>query len=130
MLIFILYWSWDSGFHVTEKKGNTILLSADKGYDGIIRTLQERGIRCCRIFPQKVLSAKVAVPDRDIVIRWANTIQQVAREVRNMPVTAKTFNNYVKSQMRSEWRETLTRGILEELVRRGVMKIKGNKITW
>ncbi len=36
-----------------------------------------------------------------------------------MPVTAKTFNNYVKSQMRSEWRETLTRGILEELVRRG-----------
>lgn len=72
----------------------------------------------------------MAVPDMDIVIRWANKIQQAAREVRNMPVTEETFNNYLKSQMRGEWRDALTRGIRDELVRRGVMKIQGNKIIW
>ncbi|MEB6546093.1 hypothetical protein MXL19_18835 [Escherichia coli] len=72
----------------------------------------------------------MAAPDMDIVIRWANKIQQTAREVRNMPVTEETFNNYLKSQMRDEWRDVLTRGIRDELVRRGVMKIQGNKIIW
>ncbi len=47
-----------------------------------------------------------------------------------MPVTEETFNNYLKSQMRGEWRDALTRGIRDELVRRGVMKIQGNKIIW
>lgn len=78
----------------------------------------------------KASSVKMAAPDMDIVIRWANKIQQAAREVRNMPVTEKTFNNYLKSQMRGEWRDVLTRGIRDELVRRGVMKIQGNKIIW
>ncbi|EMU65764.1 hypothetical protein ECMP0215527_0397 [Escherichia coli MP021552.7] len=58
------------------------IVSADKGYDGIVRTLQMRGIRCRRVSPDKVLSAKIAVPDMDIVIRWTNKIQQTAREVR------------------------------------------------
>ncbi|HHX4755683.1 TPA: hypothetical protein ACQY9B_004151 [Escherichia coli] len=66
----------------------------------------------------------------DIVIRWANKIQQAARNVRNMPVTAETFNNYLKSQMRGEWRDALTNDIRDELVRLGVMKIQGNKIIW
>lgn len=78
----------------------------------------------------KASSVKMAAPDMDIVIRWANKIQQAAREVRNMPVTEETFNNYLKSQMRGEWRDVLTRGIRDELVRRGVMKIQGNKIIW
>ncbi|HCP3611096.1 TPA: hypothetical protein ODM50_004754, partial [Escherichia coli] len=99
------------------------IVSADKGYDGIVRTLQARGIRCRRVSPDKASSVKMAAPDMDIVIRWANKIQQAAREVRNMPVTEKTFNNYLKSQMRGEWRDVLTRGIRDELVRRGVMKI-------
>lgn len=106
------------------------IVSADKGYDGIVRTLQMRGIRCRRVSPDKVLSAKIAVPDMDIVIRWTNKIQQTAREVRNMPATAETFNNYSKSQMRDEWRDALANGVRDELVRRRIMKIKGNKITW
>ena len=83
-----------------------------------------------KAFPDKASSVKMAAPDMDIVIRWANKIQQAAREVRNMPVTEETFNNYLKSQMRGEWRDVLTRGIRDELVRRGVMKIQGNKIIW
>ncbi|MEC9881364.1 hypothetical protein RCT56_05255, partial [Escherichia marmotae] len=83
-----------------------------------------------RVSPDKASSVKMAAPDMDIVIRWANKIQQAAREVRNMPVTEETFNNYLKSQMRGEWRDVLTRGIRDELVRRGVMKIQGNKIIW
>ena len=106
------------------------IVSADKGYDGIVRTLQARGICCRRVSPDKASSVKMAAPDMDIVIRWANKIQQAAREVRNMPVTEETFNNYLKSQMRGEWRDVLTRGIRDELVRRGVMKIQGNKIIW
>lgn len=106
------------------------IVSADKGYDGIVRTLQACGIRCRRIPPGKELSAKMAIPDMDIIIRWANKIQQAAREVRNMPVTEETFNNYLKSQMRGEWRDALTNSIRDELVRRGVLKIQGNKITW
>ncbi|EMU56378.1 hypothetical protein ECMP0215527_5269 [Escherichia coli MP021552.7] len=47
-----------------------------------------------------------------------------------MPATAETFNNYLKSQMRDEWRDALANGVRDELVRRGIMKIKGNKITW
>lgn len=58
----------------------------------------------------------MAVPDMDIVIRWANKIQQAAREVRNMPVTEETFNNYLKSQMCGEWRDVLTNGIRDELI--------------
>ncbi|KAB3151413.1 hypothetical protein F9054_25575 [Escherichia coli] len=46
------------------------------------------------------------------------------------PEAVQTFNNYLKSQMRGEWRDVLTRGIRDELVRRGVMKIQGNKIIW
>ncbi|WP_341823125.1 PIN domain-containing protein [Escherichia coli] len=106
------------------------IVSADKGYDGIVWTLQARGICCRRVSPDKASSVKMAAPDMDIVIRWANKIQQAAREVRNMPVTEETFNNYLKSQMRGEWRDVLTRGIRDELVRRGVMKIQGNKIIW
>ncbi|HBK9553772.1 TPA: hypothetical protein LOG88_005202, partial [Escherichia coli] len=75
-------------------------------------------------------SVKMAVPDMDIVIRWANKIQQAARKVRNMPVTEGAFNNYLKSQMRGEWRDVLTNDIRDELVRRGIMKIQGNKIIW
>ncbi len=104
------------------------IVSADKGYDGIVRTLQARGIRCRRVSPDNVSSVKTAVSDMDIVMRWANKIQQAARKVRNMPVTEETFNNYLKSQMRGEWRDVLTKGIRDELVRRGVMKIQGNKI--
>ena len=106
------------------------IVSADKGYDGIVRTLQAHGICCRRVSPDKVSSVKMAVPDMDIVIRWANKIQQAARKVRNIPVTEGAFNNYLKSQMRGEWRDVLTNDIRDELVRRGIMKIQGNKIIW
>lgn len=106
------------------------IVSADKGYDGIVRTLQARGICCRRVSPDKVSSVKMAVPDMDIVIRWANKIQQAARKVRNMPVTEGAFNNYLKSQMRGEWRDVLTNDIRDEQVHRGIMKIQGNKIIW
>ena len=47
-----------------------------------------------------------------------------------MPVTEGAFNNYLKSQMRGVWRDVLTNDIRDELVRRGIMKIQGNKIIW
>ncbi|PZT65098.1 hypothetical protein DNQ45_18675 [Escherichia coli] len=106
------------------------IVSADKGYDGIVRTLQARGIRCRRVSPDKASSVKMAAPDMDIVIRWANKIQQAAREVRNMPVTEKTFNNYLKSHMRDEWNKTRAVAIRNELVRRGVTEVREKKIIW
>ncbi|WP_236943058.1 PIN domain-containing protein, partial [Escherichia sp. MOD1-EC6096] len=43
------------------------IVSAGKGYDGIVRTLQARGICCRRVSPDKASSVKMAVPDMDIV---------------------------------------------------------------
>lgn len=47
-----------------------------------------------------------------------------------MPVALKTFNNYLKSQMREEWNEKSGMKVRNELVQRGVMKIKGNRVVW
>ncbi|VEW02952.1 GpF1 (fragment) [Escherichia coli] len=47
-----------------------------------------------------------------------------------MPASVKSFNNYLKSQMREEWSETLAKDIRDELIRRRVIKVKESKITW
>lgn len=77
-----------------------------------------------------VLSGINAFSKETRIITSRCKIQQATRKVRNMPVTEETFNNYLKSQMRGEWRDALTNGIRDEVVRRGVMKIQGNKIIW
>ena len=106
------------------------IISGDKGYDGIIQTLRGRGIQCRRITPEKTVPVASPVICIDAVMRWADKVQLYARRPRNMPVSVKSFNNYLKSQMREEWNETLVKDIRDELIRRRVMKIKGNKITW
>lgn len=63
-------------------------------------------------------------------MRWVDKIQLYAREPRNMPASVKSFNNYLKSQMRKEWSETLAKDIRDELIRRRVIKVKESKITW
>ncbi|WP_096980359.1 PIN domain-containing protein [Escherichia coli] len=102
------------------------IMSADKGYDGIIITLQKQGIQCSRITPACFAQAE----NQALCIDWVDKIQVSARQIRNMPVSVKSFNNYMKSQMREDWSETRVKEIREELLRRGVMKICDNKIIW
>ncbi len=106
------------------------IISADKGYDGIIQTLRGRGIACCRITPEQSIPATPPVVCIDVVMCWADKVQLSARKPHKMPVSVKSLNNYLKSQMQGEWNETLVKDIREELIRRRVMKIQGDKITW
>ena len=65
-----------------------------------------------------VLSGTNAFSKETRIITSRCKIQQAARKVRNMPVAAETFNNYLKSQMRGEWHDVLINGIRDELDRR------------
>ncbi|MDU9567635.1 hypothetical protein F8C21_25025, partial [Escherichia coli] len=74
------------------------IISNDKGYDGIIHTLQKRGFRCERIAPEHAEShlsvSHLIVPEGDVIIRWANRMQQASgSDVRNLPVSVGGFNN-------------------------------------
>ncbi|HHG8951026.1 TPA: NYN domain-containing protein [Escherichia coli] len=111
------------------------IISNDKGYDGIIHTLQKRGFRCERIAPEHAEShlsvSHLIVPEGDVIIRWANRMQQASgSDVRNLPVSVEGFNNYLKSHMRGEWHKERAVSIRSELVRRGVIKIQADKIAW
>lgn len=106
------------------------IISVDKGYDGIIQTLQKRGVQCRRVTPVKTASVQSSSVYIDKITRWADKVQLSARNSRNMPVALKTFNNYLKSQMREEWNEKSGMKVRNELVQRGVMKIKGNRVVW
>lgn len=104
-------------------------------YDGIIHTLQKRGFRCERIAPEHAEShlpvSHLIVPEGDVIIRWANRMQQASgSDVRNLPVSVEGFNNYLKSHMRGEWHKERAVSIRSELVRRGVIKIQADKIVW
>ncbi|MCV5466305.1 hypothetical protein OFM95_27460, partial [Escherichia coli] len=71
------------------------------------------------------------VPEGDVIIRWANRMQQASgSDVRNLPVSVEGFNNYLKSHMRGEWHKERAVSIRSELVRRGVIKIQADKIVW
>ncbi|MCL5154610.1 hypothetical protein M3I61_01340, partial [Escherichia coli] len=120
------------------------IISSDKGYDGVIRTLKEAGITCIRRdVPESIAAAgesgadksnclkQPSVPESDIVSRWAGKLQQIAGSgAGNMPVSVETFNNYLKSHMRDEWNKTRAVAIRNELVRRGVTEVREKKIIW
>lgn len=113
-----------------ERDNTYHIISADKGYDGIIQTLRRQGIQCRRVTPERTVLAASPVICIDVIVRWVDKIQLYAREPRNMPASVKSFNNYLKSQMRKEWSETLAKDIRDELIRRRVIKVKESKITW
>lgn len=120
------------------------IISSDKGYDGVIRTLKEAGITCIRRdVPESIAAAgesgadksnclkQPSVSESDIVSRWAGKLQQIAGSgAGNMPVSVETFNNYLKSHMRDEWNKTRAVAIRNELVRRGVTEVREKKIIW
>lgn len=106
------------------------IISADKGYGGVIQTLCRQGIQCRRVTPERTFLAASPVICIDVIVRRVDKIQLYAREPRNMPALVRSFNNYLKSQMREEWSETLAKDIRDELIRRRVIKVKESKITW
>ncbi|VCZ28961.1 hypothetical protein BANRA_05624 [Escherichia coli] len=108
MSIFILFWSWADKLLCSREDKTYHIISSDKGYDGVIRTL--------KVLPSVVMYQKVlllpgesgadksnclkqpSVPESDIVSRWAGKLQQIASSgAGNNACVVETFNNYLKS---------------------------------
>ena len=116
----------------TAPDAHVHVISKDTGFDPLLKHLEEQGIVCRRSISVADISVvPVRIPGSESVADRANAVvENLAKRKSAKPRTLKTLRTTIKALLGSQMKEDELDQLIEQLTRRGVIRIADGKVQY